>query len=560
MSDGGRAERAAALSNVALGGCLAAAMTAIVPSCLNVRDELVRNDDTACATCHGDPTRSGGRLSRAAPPGDLSGAVDPSHPGVGAHAVHLTASETHGAVSCDTCHVVPERTESPGHADDERPAEISFGEAASRGGRTPLYDYGTRSCEDTYCHGNSAAVWTAPRSAREACGTCHGLPPPAPHPSSDRCASCHGAIIDADRHFLKPELHVDGIVQLAVAGCAQCHGSETNPAPPADTGGNQSVTAVGVGAHQAHLIGGQGSRAVECSDCHEVPPDAQDRSHADGLPAEVSFGGVAVRADRRPDWDRDAFTCSNTWCHGPDEPRRSPSWVSDRAPSCPSCHGMPPAPPHPQMADCSLCHGAVVAPDDATIATRRRHVDGVVDVATPTECTACHGDENPAPPTGLGGNTATTAAGVGAHQTHVVGTERARAVPCVECHAAVDSTLAAGHLDSTLPAEVMFSGAATANVASPVYSGATCTSTPCHGAVFPRGHSSGGTNTSPTWTRVDGTEASCGACHGLPPPAPHPLGDLNPVCGACHENISPDNATFLRPDLHVNGSVTFEVP
>jgi predicted CxxxxCH...CXXCH cytochrome family protein len=115
-------------------------------------------------------------------------------------------------------------------------------------------------------------------------------------------------------------------------------------------------------------------------------------------------------------------------------------------------------------------------------------------------------------------------------------------------------------VDSSRPAEVVFSGAASANGATPTYSGGTCVSTPCHGAVFPRGHASGGTNTSPTWTRVDGTEAGCGACHGLPPPAPHPLGDLNPVCSACHENIAPDNTTFLRPDLHVNGTVTFEVP
>jgi hypothetical protein len=45
----------------------------------------------------------------------------------------------------------------------------------------------------------------------------------------------------------------------------------------------------------------------------------------------------------------------------------------------------------------------------------------------------------------------------------------------------------------------------------------------------------------------------------LPPPPPHPYAALNPVCSACHENIAPDNTTFERPELHVDGVVTFGV-
>jgi hypothetical protein len=78
--------------------------------------------------------------------------------------------------------------------------------------------------------------------------------------------------------------------------------------------------------------------------------------------------------------------------------------------------------------------------------------------------------------------------------------------------------------------------------------------------VFPEGHASGGSNTAPSWTTVDGTQAACGACHGLPPPRPHPKAELNPVCNACHKNIASDNTTFLRPELHVDGIVTFELP
>jgi hypothetical protein len=32
------------------------------------------------------------------------------------------------------------------------------------------------------------------------------------------------------------------------------------------------------------------------------------------------------------------------------------------------------------------------------------------------------------------------------------------------------------------------------------------------------------------------------------------------VCSACHENIAPDNQTFIRPELHVDGVVTYDVP
>src|SRR5512137_2857922 len=61
-------------------------------------------------------------------------------------------------------------------------------------------------------------------------------------------------------------------------------------------------------------------------------------------------------------------------------------------------------------------------------------------------CTACHGsDGNPAPPRGLGGETATTARAVGAHRLHLSDTAIRRAVPCTECHV-VPSTLGSpGH-------------------------------------------------------------------------------------------------------------------
>ena len=43
----------------------------------------------------------------------------------------------------------------------------------------------------------------------------------------------------------------------------------------------------------------------------------------------------------------------------------------------------------------------------------------------------------------------------------------------------------------------------------------TCASTYCHGST-----QLGGAHKVPVWTQVDGTQKTCGSCHGDPPPAP----------------------------------------
>jgi predicted CxxxxCH...CXXCH cytochrome family protein len=210
------------------------------------------------------------------------------------------------------------------------------------------------------------------------------------------------------------------------------------------------------------------------------------------------------------------------------------------------------------MSACSICHSAVVGSDNATIVDRARHVDGNVDVSVPDNCSTCHGNtKNPAPPLDLSGSSDTASAGVGAHQTHVAGTGNSRRVPCGECHVVPNDVLSPGHLDSARPAELTFSGAALAFGAVPAYANGACGNTACHGAVFPNGHASGATSPSPVWTTVDGSQNACGACHSLPPPRPHPY---QSDCSQCHKDIAPGNLVFLRPELHVDGIVTFELP
>ena len=184
-------------------------------------------------------------------------------------------------------------------------------------------------------------------------------------------------------------------------------------------------------------------------------------------------------------------------------------------------------------------------------------VDAAPAVAVGLSCTSCHGSDNPAPPPDLEGNTDTSAIGVGAHQIHLRGTSSARPVPCGECHIVPESVLDVGHIDGP-PAEVVFSGAATAFGSQPAYVDGSCAETYCHGGRAADRNPSGAAVPVPRWTKVDGTQAFCGACHSLPPPAPHPDGPL--VCADCHHDIAPDNATFVHPELHVDGRVTFVLP
>jgi predicted CxxxxCH...CXXCH cytochrome family protein len=529
----------------------AAASTA--GGCLEPRDPPPREHESGCTTCHGSPRRGGPQLSRSAPPFDVSARTDIFSRGVGAHTIHLSDSPTHAAVACEQCHVVPEHTDDVGHADTELPAELVFGELASQA-HAPSYDDETGSCSDTYCHGGNAVAWIPTAEPHQVCGSCHSLPPAAPHPQSSDCSTCHAEVIDAAGMFLAPEKHVDGIVQQNER-CDSCHGSGELGAPPADLSGRTDPTSIGVGAHQIHLDGGASARPVACSDCHQVPVRVSDDGHLDTSPhAELSFAGVAVASGHEPLWDRDALSCSDSWCHGPSaQSSVSPRWVEPGALSCNGCHSMPPQAPHPQMDDCARCHQDVIDAQGSII-DRSKHVNGVVDVSAPSQCDSCHGS-GPlgAPPAALDGSTDISAPGVGAHQVHLIASGRARPVTCQECHLVPTELLSFGHVDSARPAELTFSGVAVAYGASPNYDGVRCSDSWCHGGTTVFGFPSGGATTEPVWTTVDGSQSYCNSCHAMPPTTPlHPPGPV--LCSGCHSNVT-GLSDFIDPLLHINGVV-----
>src|SRR5690606_4699647 len=227
----------------------------------------------------------------------------------------------------------------------------------------------TRRCADTWCHGPSAPSaspsWTAPSSA--ACTSCHGMPPPAPHPQMSNCALCHGAVVDDAGLVTDRSRHVDGIVDVVVpVACNACHGDATSAAPPADLMGNLLTSSPGVGAHRAHLEGSGIARPVPCGECHQVPAEVLVSGHLDTPPpAEVVFSGVAEAFGASPAYE--GATCTNTYCHGDDfifghdsgGLATQPVWtlVDGSQKLCTSCHGLPPPPPHPPGPSfCSDCH------------------------------------------------------------------------------------------------------------------------------------------------------------------------------------------------------------
>lgn len=318
-----------------------------------------RDGPTACTTCHGaGPTSS-------------------------AHEIHASPrvafGSAGGGVACGECHVVPARWDDDGHILHDgvaitTPARVVFGaragltiDPADRSG-PPSWDGAT--CRNVYCHGDAlraagglatAPGWDDP-IAPDACTACHGDPPPN-HLRSD-CASCHP----------RAAPHIDGVVQVGT-GCDGCHGTPSSPAPPVDLAGKRFTTALGVGAHQAHLQGrARLSAPVPCATCHVVPATVDAPGHIDSPPpAEVtaSLG-----------WDRGAQTCTSSYCHG----AARPAWTSSGQVSCGSCHGIPPtSPPHAAamtVSTCASCHPGTVDAFGSIIVTngRSEHINGRVDL------------------------------------------------------------------------------------------------------------------------------------------------------------------------------------
>jgi len=350
------------------------------------RDPAAPNADplAGCASgCHGAGASN-------APPRSNAGAIETTVIGVGAHQAHLGASPAwHQKIACADCHVVPDRVDAPGHIDSDGKAEVTF--SARAGGSAARWDGAT--CTTT-CHGQTAwgatspaPTWTRVDGTQSTCGSCHGAPPPPPHPAGTNCATCHPTMEQNALTFRDPASHINGIVDVvspAAGDCTSCHGSATSSAPPKDLSGNTAATVATVGAHQAHLATSTWHHAVVCSSCHVVPKAVDAPGHIDGDNlAEVRFDtmnplGVYTKANA---------TCTTLYCHGDGRGSNGTiPFTATGALACNDCHGT-----HgPGMSGehtlhlvlglrCSSCHADVID-RDMTILKPDLHVNGVHEV------------------------------------------------------------------------------------------------------------------------------------------------------------------------------------
>lgn len=175
---------------------------------------------------------------------------------------------------------------------------------------------------------------------------------------------------------------------------------------------------------------------------------------------------------------------------------------------------------------------------------------------TELDCTGCHGaNGDPTPPPAVDGTMATDSIGVGAHAAHMRGSWLAGPVACTECHVLPAKANGTDHPDPLgRPAPVLFGPLATKEPARPAWDRGqrTCAGTYCHGATL-RG---GDVRPAPVWTRVDGSQLKCDACHGNPPGGTHPQMD---ACEVCHGDVVSAGGAITNPALHVNGIVELKL-
>lgn len=223
--------------------------------------------------------------------------------------------------------------------------------------------------------------------------------------------------------------------------------------------------------------------------------------------------------------------------------------------------------------DCKKCHGenysgGIASP---TCTNCHTHPNG------PESCNTCHGDFNEpnliSPPQDTKNNFGTDSPGVGAHKVHLYDNDIAAIIECSTCHIVPEKYSSEGHIGQTGRADVIFNNTAIINIASNAeydFENINCSNTYCHGnfeylkADAPENHKFAyaegfdrisGNNKSIIWNKVDGTQAECGSCHGIPP-----LGHIESTltgCGTCHSGIVDRNGNLVDSlkYKHIDGKI-----
>ena len=176
-----------------------------------------------------------------------------------------------------------------------------------------------------------------------------------------------------------------------------------------------------------------------------------------------------------------------------------------------------------------------------------------------TQCEKCHGSAATAAAgtfKNLSGNT--TAMRSVIHVSHLASTlNMSSDVVCSACHVVPATPVAANHMDTGKPADVIAGAGYTATVK-------TCNNT-CHGSALP---ASNPARALATWNAKlfngaasvlgDGVNGGtnpgsgdCSKCHGYPPQNGHAVSS----CNTCHSHMNADNRTFSNAALHIDGTI-----
>lgn len=180
---------------------------------INGQVDTADPEQPACDSCHGSN-------GQPAPPNDLEGLTDST--AVGAHRAHVGGSDWRQTLYCTQCHITPLNNDDPGHRDGDNIAEITFDTLNP----TALYNPASATCTNLYCHGNGQSqevsmVWNQDLAdLRNNCSACHstdGDDMSGRHEvhldvedGSIDCEACHYTVVDAQRNFLDPSLHING--------------------------------------------------------------------------------------------------------------------------------------------------------------------------------------------------------------------------------------------------------------------------------------------------------------------------------------------------------------
>lgn len=245
-------------------------------------------------------------------------------------------------------------------------------------------------------------------------------------------------------------------------------------------------------------------------------------------------------------------------------------------PSSPNFHGNYIASINWNIVSCQSCHGKTYTGGTASISCKNCHTSA----KGPEACNTCHGEfGNPsqvAPPKDLYGNTSTTNKGVGAHTTHLNESNLTMTYECSACHPGDPNSenFFIQHIGAP-PADIKFSDfASLTSLPSYNFKNYTCANVYCHGnfefaksaSSFPFVYTADkmeGNKYSPLWTKVDGTQAKCGTCHGeldangdlvTAVPKGHVASAIT-GCVNCHTGIidNQGNITEAGKSKHING-------